>query len=128
MQRTTSFEPILWNLCVEETRSYYREECEKCGFVTCNDCLSEDVLIVFNKRWCYECYDNWFNRLSLLEREELLNKFIYLGLMNSCEICGTCIQSSYVVCSSFSCIMEYQRELNRIENNKSPRSVIEINN
>jgi len=51
MQRTTSFEPILCNLCVEETRSYYREDCEKCGWVTCNDCLSEDVLIVFNKRW-----------------------------------------------------------------------------
>ena len=122
MQRSSSFNSVLCNLCVEETRSYYREECEKCGCITCNDCLSEDISVVFNEKWCYECYDTWFNKLSVIERYELFDKLVYLGLMNKCEICGTGINLSYKVCSSINCIREYEREIN----NKSPKSVMDI--
>jgi|MDSZ01.2.fsa_nt_gb hypothetical protein len=127
MQRTTS-NPILCNLCVEETRSYFREECERCGCITCNDCLSEYIFCVFKENWCYECYDIWFNRLSLTEKDELFEKLVDLGLMNMCEICGTSIDSNYIVCSSISCIREYEREISRLENNYSPNSVTNIIN
>ena len=130
MQKSSSFNSVLCNLCVEETRWYFREECEKCGCITCNDCLSEDMLGLFNEKCCYECYDIWFNRLSLTEKDELFNKLVDLGLMNKCEICGTRINSSYIICSSIYCIREYEREIERerLENNFSPVSVTNIIN
>jgi hypothetical protein len=127
MQRTTSFEPILCNLCVEETRSFYREDCEKCEMVTCNDCLCDYTEVLFNKKWCYDCYDEWFTSLNLLEKQEVYNKLVEMGLMSICNICNIFINNNMInTCSSIYCIQEFERERNRLENNTSPKCVIDI--
>ena len=128
MQRTTSFESILCNLCVEETRSYYREECEKCEMVTCNDCFSDYAQVLFNKNYCYDCYDEWFTSLTLLEKQSVYSRLVEMGLVNICKICNIVINNMMVnTCSNINCVQEFERTRNRLENNSSPKTVIDIN-
>ena len=85
MQRTTSFEPILCNVCVEETRGFYRNKCDYCENYTCYECFDNDIKEYLNKYICLSCYEEWFNiQESNIKIEIMLIKEILVR----CRYCG----------------------------------------
>ena len=50
-----------------------------------------------------------------------------MGLINICKICNLVIHNMMVnTCSNINCVQEFERTRNRLENNSSPKTVIDI--